>query len=915
MTDEIRQIPDSPVSASARSAAPMTTESWSGYRRFQLEQAAVVTPEEAGEAGQACRRALRALAGVACVAAALLVVRDRLDPAGHALAFGALGDLAAAFLLAAALWLAGRKRMPYAGRLLYLLAGATVLVRVPAPPTGPFPWDFWLEIVAPLSFFFLAGWLVDWAAHPAPAGGESRRAAALAAWGLALLAGAWAWWGWAVTARPAGAPGVWPPVALTLAAGLHLVWGFGPGIRWVRYPASVSPRAAGILAAGWRRWRHRWQGRALALAFGLLPFFLFLNNLDLADRLRLAKSAGASAGGNPGSLDFFWQDRGRMLDDASFRRNELYGWNPWTVETAFADRADGLLARVQADPRDGAAFRELRSLLAPCRITRRAEWEALKAAAENSPRLIWLRSLATRPSWQQPWPAAWHEASALEFPRLRPMDPGSVSLRLAETELSNWPLLALGVIGFILLWRRGGDAVAARWLGLWLASLAAVAAFNYAELQLPAMELVLWERAVTAGAGALALRFGGLLELALLAAQALAFSGLPLWGAWAALCWPTPPEAFPGAWRRRLVAAAKIAAVGGVMLAFGLALFGAFAWPLTWLASERTAMMAFPPVFVAAADILLIGGGALFRRRNARRSEAPRMGWPPVAAFVCAQLVVALVLVLDVPVAEAGLQTAEAVATRGLAALFFGMAMYALLRRDFLRVSAGRDFSFVVLVVALPLLFEAGKELAKEFLLHLGLVSPRGSELLALVFVVAVLEPLQRWIEEGVRYLVVRRLRRIEESIDEVLEALTEAGSREDIAAAVSRLFHQQGLERYAFYARAGRDAFQPMLQPGLEDLPPEMPVSGHLRELFAKQRRFIDLRAVAYEWPYFFHQFELARIEASTRCRYLLPVCLKSSVRGVLLLPDEPSAGELSRDALAGEINDLGVAAVQIPR
>ena len=65
--------------------------------------------------------------------------------------------------------------------------------------------------------------------------------------------------------------------------------------------------------------------------------------------------------------------------------------------------------------------------------------------------------------------------------------------------------------------------------------------------------------------------------------------------------------------------------------------------------------------------------------------------------------------------------------------------------------------------------------------------------------------------------------------------------------------------------------------------------MSEGVRKFLGRRRHFVDLQTVAFEWPFFFYQFELHRIRKGTGCRYMLPVSVGESLRGLLLLPDGP--------------------------
>ena len=82
--------------------------------------------------------------------------------------------------------------------------------------------------------------------------------------------------------------------------------------------------------------------------------------------------------------------------------------------------------------------------------------------------------------------------------------------------------------------------------------------------------------------------------------------------------------------------------------------------------------------------------------------------------------------------------------------------------------------------------------------------------------------------------------------------------------------------------------------------------------EFLAGHRGFIDLDEAAYEWRYFFHQFELYRLQLQTGARYLLPITLGTSLRGLLLLPDREQPLLPGDESVAESVNTVGLEAVR---
>jgi hypothetical protein len=93
-------------------------------------------------------------------------------------------------------------------------------------------------------------------------------------------------------------------------------------------------------------------------------------------------------------------------------------------------------------------------------------------------------------------------------------------------------------------------------------------------------------------------------------------------------------------------------------------------------------------------------------------------------------------------------------------------------------------------------------------------------------------------------------------------------------------------------------------------EMPQSVQFSEQLRKFLGHRHHFIDLQAMAYEWPFFFNQFELHRFAEQTGCRYVLPIAVGESVRGLLLLPASAGGSVVSNPAVSPKINNLGIAA-----
>ena len=192
-----------------------------------------------------------------------------------------------------------------------------------------------------------------------------------------------------------------------------------------------------------------------------------------------------------------------------------------------------------------------------------------------------------------------------------------------------------------------------------------------------------------------------------------------------------------------------------------------------------------------------------------------------------------------------------------------------------------------------------------------------GAEILGVLIVILVLKPLWTILERLIELLTIPKLRRIEQGVDRALEAVVDAENDTDRRTEAGELFEGLGVRHYAFYARARNGTFEISIsrmpgEPGNNPLPAAFPLSKHLREFLGRKRTFVDLYNVPMEWACFFQQFELYGIREGTRCRYLLPICLGKSVRGLLLLPGGRDEEAICKDPIASNLGALGMAAIR---
>jgi hypothetical protein len=287
---------------------------------------------------------------------------------------------------------------------------------------------------------------------------------------------------------------------------------------------------------------------------------------------------------------------------------------------------------------------------------------------------------------------------------------------------------------------------------------------------------------------------------------------------------------------------------------------------------------------------------------------------------------------------------------------FILVVSHLIIKRDFLRVRAIAGFTMLILLIFVPWFIHAMEVSIPHLLTATPFFREQGAEMVALMLLVLLFPRLHHALHEFLLVLSIPALRRIEHRVEHALEEIVDAQDEQERARMVSELFEKMQVSHYLFLSRRPKGVFvadinrlAPPPSPPAGDVPsaetaagaapggpsPERPVleyqtqaasdaspeapgqlpdsfefSHELRHFLGKRRHFIDLHAMAFEWPFFFHQFELFRLSHATRCRFLLPISVGDSLRGLLLLPDTPATPALANPAISPNLNNLGLAA-----
>lgn len=879
---------------SAVAAAAVLEPGLAGYRDYQQQLAAEISPGEAAAARRAFERGRRALFLTAGIGLPLLFLISALADrrwAVHTI-LPEIGDALDPLIALTIVLLAWWWRVPIAGR---LLVPVSMLLLMSDPPSYS-PSAPGLAMVLLFLVVIVGGglgWLLDQGASPMLTQRAPWRArGALLTYGALSLGFTWAAWHGGF-GTPAGV------VVAVLCWGAIGLWHWWPGPRLAAARQALVADAEVVLQAAWTRWTLRTAGRVLAVLLALGPLLLYLNALGLERALDTSQGQLVRTG-QPERL-WFHAAHGRLLTTADLQSDRIFALCPARlaeaqVATQVAEWLPGLDTAEEA-----AMLPKALAALEPYRI--RSTAQLAEAAKCSEMTTLEIRSTRARDRREKPaYDVAWVTTSVLT-----PFTGSRIESYLRPLPAVRVFVAMAGLAILLLLWARGGDSPLARRLALLLAGLSVATIAPYGDLNFP-----LWHKvyvgALTSPAGAVvtALFVGaGLLTALCIVSLVIAF---PL--TWLNLC--LPPTPVVTRWQRygRGLRSGTIV-VGHFMVAMA-----------TTLAAFVAAGMLDPDAGDSGALGWLIAGlaypaiavlvGALARRRTAPRSELPHVPLPmavwPLLTGAFFGLLLAAHAFDEPPIAITNLALAVAWA---LAALTF----WILVPGNLLDVAGSRDVSNVLMVFVLPVLFEQAEDLAEIILVATPYSSEPGQDVLKLVLVVAGFGPIQRWVEDLTRYLTVRRLRTIEKSVERHLEGMADAPT-EGATAEVGRFFAAEGVPSFAIYHREGPGRFTRSTAQGLDSPPHQIELSSDLAaHLGARGHRTIDLQRVARTWDHMFVQFELARLEAGSGCRYLIPVTLGRSLRGLLFLPAVDGHPGLSQEPVAGEVGKLGLALVALRR
>jgi len=824
-----------------------------------------INSKEAAAAQQATRQSISALRWSA-LGLAILAILFKL-PAAE--------DLLTASSLLIALVLVSRYRIPYAGRLFVVSA---------ALMTSFLASDAFFTFASSIGAFLsalLLGSLVDYGASTE----LHRRRPRLRRLALLLAGSLYVYQ--AVIQSEEG-----PLLGFSLVAGLiTCAWGWWPAPLFERWARLRDADADILWMLGMKRWAFVALGPFLAVTALVFPFFLFLHNLEGEDQLQNPKIIKTGAEG--GQHVWFWPFKGSYLKPDDLEEKEFYAMNGYASSEVESLRLSLVLAQfppfrkyeLTDDP--ASIYRQIQEKLKDHRLTRENYKEMLREEdgelkiyflaripANGEPKLFAVDTLAAHTSSQNPW---------------------------------KWLFLAYGSLGFIMLWRRGGDSRLGRWIGLWFVGTGTLT-LSISQSVLPLLQGVLYRMSGNASQSPLGTLACTAISLLILASMGIVFlwvSCVTCAAIWTHTCWPAPRSEGRIRWFRRLARAGKVPLVTVCMaLLFYLPLYrGKGSLPATILGITLFTLVTF-------------GTGYLLQRRKSIQKILIPINRTAGFVLLAVQAVVMAAVATE---AEFFSESSSEDLVHSLTQtsflcgiVFFVFVSVLIFKKNLLHLSPARDYSFLVTILVVMLAWSEERLPTYVTVFTGELASARAREILAVVFAVGLLPPLRSWIERKVLYATQSGLREIEQKIHTTLEGLTDLWQPESLSR-IDKLLKEVCLGSALLYVRRGQNLFRTS-GTVREEIKDGFLISQPLRRHLAESNGFLDLHRLAYSWRYFFFQFELYRIRLATQGRFLLPVCLGGSLRAILVIPEQKKKAQVPvGESLTGDIAQLGLIATQV--
>ncbi|MBP6602924.1 MAG: hypothetical protein KA250_14025 [Verrucomicrobiales bacterium] len=752
-------------------------------------------------------------------------------------------------------WLTWHLRVPFSGRvfaLTLLLAGHNLHG---IDPRG----EIWTLGDLPM-IFFLAGWSVDICLR-------QKRPNRIAI-GRLLFSILWIFLIRRALVNESNQPAMWFGIT-GMILGIVSVWlprGKLLPSRLRSDPGSEEAVRHGLkFAGGWLATR---VGIGILILF---PSLVYLDLLDLPPLLQesMVKSESSTLGG---SAIFFWTREARALRDEDFQQIEVYEAEPNTTNKIIA-----AIRELRRDPTSSGR----RSELAALSTTRVTDLVHLLSVFGTRP-IFYIDPIAsgddrvTGGLWVVPekrW-SSWSE--------LRMLGPAQVEKISRNVGRSTVVILAGGVLILLLLGGPSGGSAAAWWLSILLAGTHFGWVRESLDLVSPRVGFVIWKDYANVPLGGTLFIFHSVLLGFMRLAEWITSSLFAHAGLWVALCWTARPSPLLRSWTDSLcLQFAK------TLLVFSLFYLTRFFFFL--VGSLYSAEWLFYTWFVLS-PILLVGGGAWWRRRQGDGRKLPRVGQIAATAFAV-RLFVTLLTNLEGNGQVGSWVGSIAVLLAVIAAILFVIALE---RGTFLNPPHVEGQLWIIAVAAIPFIENVVGDPVFSFI--------EGSELflgstvgwLAFAASLWVIGPITSFIGEFLSRRRARGLEEISSFQDHVLGS--EKGA--DVVDSIGALCQQLKIEDPQLWRHDGTGRMY-QIYPLVSD--EGLPLlSGPLAQALGGATGSLRLEEMQLEWQWAAYHGELACWFRQGGDLILVPATYENHLLGIFSCPDLDQNRFLLRPAVA---------------
>ncbi len=892
-----------------------------GFNDILASLAPVISPEEAQAAKTATRASLNAFV-FTIAALTILVTGSALLPNWPKVA-AITYDLANAGFLVGSLGLISLYQINFAGRLMVPLLWVLNFLEPPRSdwyelPQLPF-------VLSNLALAFVLGALLDFGASAEPGRGyrNLRKFTLLAVGGIAIshaIDKSNDFLGW--------------NLLFSVGAGIFcMLWSWWPGPRIEHQLLLGNSDVRFLQRIGLRRWCRCAVGRLLALCFGLLPALLFLHSFQISERLKWPTAGSpdeALRSTAPEPRVFFWEQTAHLLQPVDLWTHDFYGFFNQTIP---ADRFREIRLYATAlddDPADRFSFNKLKDLLLPYKLTSPPALLSLlsKTKADRGQQSLYYleeNRLTSRGPFRVPRVIfSARDQLSIGYNQFIGYTQEDIETRETNSRWRRFALVICGFLGVFTLWKRGGDWGFALWLGLWFMGVGTIGTYRYSSFFSSKIGYDIWHRALASSHAYLLLGIFRVMD-SLVLVEIIAFAAFISCAAvWTWACWPTDSSS---SLRLRKIAVPEAIVLTGriIVVAASMNILFWGAWYMFSYSLPRSAWKGDLAPILAGVIFVIVTLAASARVRKISNKCLKPLDWWSGLLFLSTQALV-LLSTPEVPRLAARSTTLTMLGYALISALVL-LFLLRVARRNFLRLFTIRDASLALTAVAVLTVLrmtESFMDKAVDLFANTIGVPEYGAKALGLSTFVLLIPPIHRLIERFMLflsmtkmslkrpYVSLRRLAKIEKKIQGALDLLLNLRDPRNIGQ-IQQALLTCGITEYAFFSRKDKSTFAGSVTCGNLGVSGEIELSPLLLGFLAKQKKAIDLKQLAYRWDLFFFQFELERLRQELAAKYLIPINLGESLRGLLIISNDADQRALAGEGVTESITDIALVTTQL--